>query len=67
MTSHKWLDNKEDKNDNKKDIWKHKRKETKDDNNNQYRKQKETEIEQKGRLPTTWNKNNETKYIISTE
>ena len=45
MTSQQWLVNKEEANDNIKEIKKHKKKEQKD-NNTQSNKHKETEIEE---------------------
>ena len=63
ITSQQWLANKEEANDNIKEIRKHKKKEPKDNKITQSNKHKETEIEEKGQLPTTRNKNNERKDI----
>ena len=63
ITSQQWLANKEEANDNIKEIKKHKKKEPKDNKITQSNKHKETEIEEKGQLPTTRNKNNERKDI----
>ena len=55
ITSQQWLANKEEANDNIKEIKKQKKEEPKDNNNTQSNKHKETEIEEKGQLPITRN------------
>ena len=63
ITSQQWLVNKEEANDNIKEIKKQKKKEPKDNNNTQSNKHKETEIEEKGQLPITRNESNIRKDI----
>ena len=63
ITSQQWLANKEEANDNTKEIKKQEKKELKDNNNTQSNKQKETEIEEKGQLPITRNENRKRKDI----
>ena len=63
ITSQQWLVNKEEANDNIKEIKKQKKKEPKDNNNTQSNKHKETEIEEKGQLPITRNETNKGKDI----
>ena len=61
VISEQWLANKEEVNYNIKEIKKQKKKEPKYNNNIQSIKHKETEIEEKGQLPITRNKNKERK------
>ena len=63
ITSQQWLANKEEANDNTKEIKKQEKKELKGNSNTQSNKQKETEIEEKGQLPITRNENRKRKDI----
>ena len=63
ITSQQWLANKEETNDNTKEIQKQEKKELKDNSNTQSNKQEETEIEEKEQLPITRNENRKTKDI----
>ena len=63
ITSQQLMANKEEANDNTKEIKKQEKKELKDNNNTQSNKQKETEIEEKGLLSITRNENRKRKDI----
>ena len=63
ITSQQWLANKEEANDNTREIKKQEKKELKGNNNTQSNKQKETEIDEKGQLPITKNENRKRKDI----
>ena len=58
ITSQQWIANKEEANNNIKEIKKQKKKEPKDNENTQSNKYMETEIEEKGQPPITRNENN---------